>query len=268
LHIEGDPDFTGLARGYSTSPSAPTPSTTLTLDSALTAGGFYYTLYKPDRLLALLHALSSVGKVEILSSPKLLVRDQEEATIEVGSEIPTATSTTTNTDTSTLTQNIEYKTVGIKLKIKPSINEERTVVLDIEQEVSDVFEQNRTVGGLTYPEFSTRKTNTSIIVPDKHGIIIGGIMKEKRDKSYQGVPLLSSIPILGYLFRYTVDTKEKTELIVLLTPHVINNKTEADALTIEFMEKLDEAKKFLESENINVSPVSKERKTESPGLTQ
>jgi len=82
-------------------------------------------------------ALASSGKVDILSSPRLLVRDQEEASIEVGSEIPTATSSTTSATTTDLTtQNIQYKTVGIKLKIKPTINEERTVVLDIEQEVS------------------------------------------------------------------------------------------------------------------------------------
>jgi general secretion pathway protein D len=247
VHIEGDPDFTELIRTYST--NAPSPTTSLSLDSALSAGGLYYTLYKPDRLLALLHALATKGRVRVLSSPRLLVRDQEEATIEVGSEIPTATSTTTAVETTTLTQNIEYKTVGIKLKIKPTINDERTVVLDVEQEVSDVFEQNRVVGGFTYPEFSTRKAKTSIIVPDKQGIVIGGIIKEKKDKSYQGIPILSSIPILGYLFRYTVDVKERTELVILLTPHVITNRTEADVLTMEFMRKLSEVRRFLEEED-------------------
>lgn len=256
VHIEGDTGFTEHIQARSS--EAPSYSLPPTLGGTTEATGLSYLLYKPDRLVAMLHALASRGKVNILSSPRLLVRDQEEATIEVGSEIPTSTSTTQTADTtttSTLTQNIEYKTVGIKLKIKPTINDERTVVLDIEQEVSDQL-TNVTVGqeGYSYPAFSTRKTQTSVVVPDKQGIVIAGIMKERKGKSYQGIPILSSIPILGYLFRYTVNTTTKTELIVVLTPHVITNRTEADVLTMEFMEKLKEVKDFLkERENkINI----------------
>ena len=89
--------------------------------------GISYIVFKPEKLLAMIHALSSKSKVNILQSPRLLVRDQEEANIEVGSDIPTATSTTAATTTDTLTQNIEYRTVGIKLKIKPTISEDKTV---------------------------------------------------------------------------------------------------------------------------------------------
>lgn len=249
VHIEGDPDFIGLGQSSSGATTAPSLSS---IAPALTSGsaGLSYFLFKPNRLAALIHALASKGKVNILSSPRLLVRDQEEASIEVGRDVPVATSSTATAEISTLTQNIEYKTVGIKLMIKPSINDEKTVVLDIEQEVSDVFEEGRPVGqsGFTYPEFSTRKTKTSVVVPDRHTIIIGGIMKDKKDKSYQGVPLLSAIPIFGNLFRYTVDTKEKTELIVLLTPYVITNKTEADLLTTQFLNKLKEVKTFLKNQ--------------------
>ncbi|HDH00655.1 MAG TPA: hypothetical protein ENG80_02460 [Nitrospirae bacterium] len=108
--------------------------------------------------------------------------------------------------------------------------------------------QNITVGaeGISYPSFSTRKAKTSVVVPNKQTIVIGGIIKEKTDKSYQGIPLLSSIPLLGNLFRYTVDSKSKTELVIMLTPHVISNKEEADILTAEFMKKLTEVRKFLD----------------------
>ena len=208
----------------------------------------------------MIHALASQGKVNILSSPRLLVRNQEEASIEVGKDIPTATSTTSAGElgTSTLTQNIEYKTVGIKLNIKPSINDEKTVVLDIEQEVSDTLE-NVTVGQSTYPSFSTRKTKTSIIVPDKQAVVIGGIIKEKKDKNFQGIPLLSSIPLLGNLFRYTVDSRSKTELVIILTPRVISNRTEADILTSEFMRKLKEVKAFLKKTESQIElPMSEE----------
>ena len=218
----------------------------------------------------MLHALASKEKVNILASPRLLVRDREEASIEVGSEIPTSTSTTQTADTattSTLTQSIEYKTVGTKLKIKPTINDERTVVLDIEQEVSDEG-TNKTVGqsSYSYPSFTTRKTKTSVIVPDKQGIVIGGIIKETKKKNYQGVPLLSSIPFLGNFFRYTVDSLEKTELIVLLTPHVITNRTEADVITREFMEKLKNVKQFLKKKDVSLnidSPLLQKEKNKS-----
>ncbi len=246
VHIEGDPDFTGLGQNTADpNLGAPPLSSTIPALAGGASSGISYLLFKPERLTAMIHALASKGRVNILSSPRLLVRNHEEASIEVGEDIPTATSTTSTTDVNTLTQNIEYKTVGIKLNIKPSINDEKTVVLDIEQEVSDRL-QNITVGGASYPSFSTRKAKTSVVVPNKQAIVIGGIIKEKKDKSYQGIPLLSSIPILGNLFRYTVNTKTKTELVILLTPHVISNRMEADILTSDFLRKLEEVKKFLE----------------------
>jgi general secretion pathway protein D len=208
--------------------------------------GISYIIFKPERLLAMIHALSSKSKVNILQSPRLLVRDQEEANIEVGSDIPTATSTTAATTTDTLTQNIEYRTVGIKLKIKPTISEDKTVVLDIEQEVSSAGD-NVQVGsaGTTFPSFDLTQTKTSIVVPDKQAIVIGGIMEETKDKSYEGIPLLSELPILGPIFRYTEDVMTKKELIIIITPHVVSSKIEGDVLSQDFLGKLQEVKEFL-----------------------
>lgn len=216
------------------------------------AGGLSLILFRPDNLTALINAFASRGKVNILSSPRLLVRDQEEANIEVGSEVPTATSSTTNTTTGDLsTQSIQYKTVGIKLKIKPTINEEKTVVLDLEQEVSSQGD-NVAVGqaGNTYPSFNTTKAKTSIVVPNEHGIVIGGIMDETKSKSYQGIPFLSSLPILGGLFRYETDTTTKKELVIIITPHVVVNKMEGEKLTDEFINRLKEVKKYLGEKEI------------------
>lgn len=212
------------------------------------SSGLSLILFNPDRITAMIHALASTTKLNVLSSPRLLVMDKEEASIEVGSDIPTATSTTVGTNTGT-TQNIEYKTVGIKLKIKPSINDEKTVVLNIEQEVSDKL-ANVVVGGegFSYPAFSTRLTKTSVVVPDNHGISIGGIIKESNEKGYQGIPLLSSIPFLGNFFRYTTMTKSKTELIIFLTPHVVTNRAEADMVTSDFVQQLKNLKKSVKKE--------------------
>lgn len=247
--IEGDNNYTGLAQNRSgESPSYTLPPVIANSAAASTlAGGLSYLLYRPDKIAAMIHSLVGNGKANILSSPRLLVRDQEEASIEVGSDIPIATgSSQTSEVTSTVNQTIEYKTIGIKLKIKPSINDEKTVVLDLEQEVSDQL-TNVTVGqqGFSYPSFSTRKTKTSIVVPDQQGIVIGGIIQEKKNKDYQGIPGLSKIPLLGYLFRDTTESVSKTELVIILTPHVITNTSEAEMVKADFLDKLKGVKDVL-----------------------
>ncbi len=237
-------NYTGLVRNKAGTPTNSLQTEVPTLGTLASGGGLTYRLFKPEKLSALLSALASKTRVNILQSPRLLVRDQEEASIEVGKDIPTATSTTNTTLTDQTTQNIEYKTVGKKLKIKPSINDERTVVLDIEQEVSDVL-ADATVGGISYPAFSTRKTKTSVVIPDKQGIVIGGIIEEKETREYEGIPLLSSIPILGNLFRHNKYSTEKTELIIIIIPHVITNRTEGELITSQFLGQLKDMKKFL-----------------------
>ncbi|MBI5049303.1 MAG: type II secretion system secretin GspD [Nitrospirae bacterium] len=250
LEINAATDITGtgLLRSSTGATDAVTlPSTAPTLASGAT-GGLSYILFRPDKFVAMLHALASKGLVNVLSSPRLLVRDQQEASIDVGSEIPTATSTSQTTETTaTVTQSIQYKTVGVKLKIKPNINDEKTVVLDVTQEVSD-YSTDVTVGqsGYTYPAFSKREVKTSVVVPDQQALIIGGIIKERKSKSYQGIPLLSSIPILGHLFRYTINTVDKTELVVLLTPYIIAKKEEGDIITKEFVNKIKDLKESIE----------------------
>jgi general secretion pathway protein D len=246
LNIENK-NFTGLAQGNSGSENFPVLESIAPSLVSGPSGGLSYIIFRPEKLIAMFNALSSRSKIKILQSPSILVRDQEEASIEVGSDVPTATSTTSTTTTDTLTQSIEYRTVGIKLKIKPTISEEKTVVLDLEQEVSaqgDSVQVGRE--GNLFPSFTTTKTKTSIVVPNEQGIVIGGIMEETKNKGYQGIPLLSSIPILGNMFRYSVDTVAKKELIIFVTPHVVVSETEADKLTKNYLKNLRELKMHFE----------------------
>ena len=262
--IEGDNNYTGLAQNRSgQSPAFKLPPIIGDGSAAMStlAGGLSYLLYRPDKIAAMIHSLAGNGKANILSSPRLLVRDQEEASIEVGSDIPIATgSSQTSEVTSLVNQTIEYKTIGIKLKIKPSINDEKTVVLDLEQEVSDQL-TNVTVGqqGFSYPSFSTRKTKTSIVVADNQGIVIGGIIQDKKSKDYQGIPGLSKIPLLGYLFRDTKENFSKTELVIILTPHVITNKSETEMLKTDFLDKLKGVKDALKDNKgmVDITPSEK-----------
>jgi general secretion pathway protein D len=251
--IEGN-DYNSLTQSSSGSADFPSlPTTSPTLGSGA-AGGLSYILFRSDKLAAMINALSTESKVNILSSPRLLVRDQEEASIEVGTDIPTASSTTSSTTTDTLTQSIEYRTVGIKLKIKPTISEERTVVLDVEQEVSKPGTSLQ-VGqeGNLFPSFTTTKAKTSIVVPDRQGIVIGGIMQQTVDKERQAIPFLGSVPFIGSLFRYTVEEVTKKELVIIINPHVVTSQPEADFLTKQFMEKLKELKGFLKENEDNVN---------------
>ncbi|GBE41832.1 type II secretion system protein D precursor [bacterium BMS3Bbin09] len=250
----GNKEYVTRTQSISGSTDIGTLSDSSPLLAGAPAGGLSFVLFRSDKLASMINALSSKSQVNILSSPRLLVRDREEASIEVGSDVPTATSTTSSSTNDTLTQSIEYRTVGIKLKIKPTINEERTVVLDVEQEVSSKGD-NQQVGqeGNVYPIFTTTKAKTSIVVPDKQGIIIGGIMEQTKNKSSQGVPFLSSIPLLGNLFKYSVDTVTKKELIIIINPYVLASQTEADHLTKQFMSKLKNIKKLLKDNEDSIS---------------
>lgn len=245
VKIDGN-NYSGLAQNASGLSDFPALSSEAPSLTSGPSGGLSYILFRSDKLSSMINALASESEVNILSSPRLLVRDREEASIEVGSDVPTASSTTSSTTNDTLTQSIEYRTVGIKLKIKPTINEEKTVVLDVEQEVSSKGD-NQQVGqeGNLFPVFTTTKAKTSIVVPDKQGIIIGGIMEKSMNESRQGVPFLSSVPLLGNLFKYSVETMTKKELVIIINPHVVTNQTDADLLTKQFMTKLRNIKQLL-----------------------
>lgn len=242
--FEGLSQFRPGTSLYSVEESPLPPSISGGLTPAI--GGYSYLLYEAGRLTAMLHALATEGKVNVLSSPHLLVKDNQEASIDIGSEVPISTGVTqqvTGAQTP-LSQSIQYKTVGVKLKMKPVINDEGTVVLDITQEVSEQS-TDVNVGGLSYPSFSKREAKTAIVVSHSQSIVIGGIMKEISKRDYEGIPLLSKIPLIGNLFRYTVNKNEKTELIILLTPHVIENKIDVDVITQKFKEKVKDLKKPL-----------------------
>lgn len=212
----------------------------------LATSGFSYLLYEAGRVTAAIHALASEGKVNVLSSPHIVVRDNEEAKINVGTEEPIATKftqVTIGTTQQTLPE-IQYRTTGVILTVKPQINEMKAVVLDITQEVSELG-ASRTIAGTTFPSFTKREAKTTITAEDKQTIVIGGLIREIKDKAYEGIPILSDIPLLGYLFRFTTTKVKKTELIILMTPHVVTSKEEADLITEEFKEKVKTLKRPL-----------------------
>ncbi|HDO22084.1 MAG TPA: hypothetical protein ENG86_04405 [Nitrospirae bacterium] len=216
---------------------------------APTANYFGYVI-NPSKFVSMINMFASYGKVNVLSSPHILALDNKEAKIEVGEEIPIATglNTTTsgNTTGTTLVSSgqIQYRTAGVILTVTPHISENGMVTLKISQEFSGPGESTE-IAGQKFPSFFTRKAQTTGIVQDGHTLVIGGLISENKSTTRSGLPILSRIPILGYLFGSTSITTRRTELLVMVTPHVIRNQDEADELSREFQDKVRTIKKRL-----------------------
>ena len=174
-----------------------------------------------NKVAALINAISSNTSNNILSTPTLVTLDNEEAEIVVGNNVPfvTGSYTSTGTDTGNPFTTIERQDVGIKLNIKPQINEGNAVKLDVNQEVSQVT-QTEGASDLTT---SKRAIKTSVMVEDGQILVLGGLIEDQLEETEDKVPLLGDIPILGWLFRYKSTRKVKTNLMVFLHPTILKD---------------------------------------------
>ena len=201
-----------------------------TLD--LTLGGTTVTI---PSLGALIKALQTNEDVHILQTPKLLATDNKEATIKVGKVIPyqTRVSTTDNETYNTY----DYKDVGLTLKITPHISEDRTVRLEIFQELSALTGASAEIT-TTLPTTLNRTVETTVVVEDQNMLVIGGLIDDTYTNKVTKVPLLGSIPLLGRLFRYDSQVGNKTNLYIFITPRVVKNPSEGTRLTDDLQDTL------------------------------
>jgi general secretion pathway protein D len=178
---------------------------------------------------AVIQAYRNDTEVSILSTPQIMTMDNEEAEINVGSNVPYLTrQDTTSTTTSINYNSYEYKDVGVILNITPHINEENFVRLKISQQVTKVTSGVST--DTTKPSIPTtlkRTAKTTVVVKDSETIVIGGLVGDSTTDSTYKVPFFGDIPILGWLFKTKSKSREKTNLYVFLTPHIV--RTQADA---------------------------------------
>lgn len=223
----------------------------LKLDTTISSPTFTFTaLDAANQVKLLLQALATEGKAKILASPHILVSDNREARIQVGAQVPLATQTTATPlgvttegqPTSTITSTVQYKDIGIILKVKPQVNESGLVSLEISQEVSSLGE-NVTIAGQAFASINKTEATTNLVAQDGETIIIGGLIREDATKTRSGIPFLSKIPILGYLFGSTIDESIRNELIILLTPHVMRNLQEAGDVTSDYVDRFKGATK-------------------------
>jgi general secretion pathway protein D len=203
--------------------------------------GFVYQLFEASRFKAILSAKANENKLEILSSPHILVANNKEATIDVGSDIPVVTSETDGgldaNGKRLFNRTIEYRSTGILLTVTPQINSANFVNMDIAQEVSNISET--ALEGINSPVIEKRKATTSVMVKDNYTLVIGGLIQRSKNPSREGVPWFYRIPILKYFFGKHKYSERASELLIFLTPHVVSSPDEAKLLSDQMRDKIN-----------------------------
>jgi type II secretory pathway component GspD/PulD (secretin) len=208
--------------------------------TALAQAGFTFLVTDTAGVVrGLLTALANETKAKVLASPHILVSDNRDAKIQVGQQVPLITSETYGVAGVSPQRNYSYRDIGIILKVKPRINEGGLVALEISQEISTYAKIS--VGGTEQLLLNKTDASTSLVVQDGQTIVIGGLIREDTSKSASGLPFLSRIPFIGWLFGGTEREIKRQELIILLTPRVIKNQKEAKNLSGEMINKMAEA---------------------------
>jgi general secretion pathway protein D len=195
-------------------------------------------------IAALIRALQTDSDVNILSTPHLLTMDNQEAEIVVARNVPFKVRTTA-TASGFPVEEIERKDVGLTLRITPQISEGDFVRLEIYQEISNVLETP--IAGATDLVTSKRSAKTTVVVKDHQPIVLGGLISDSVDESIKKVPFLGEIPLMGNLFKVTKHTGGKTNLLLVITPHIIRTAKDLEGF---YEEKKGEIKKFQEESKI------------------
>ncbi|WP_276121333.1 type II secretion system secretin GspD [Pararhizobium qamdonense] len=200
--------------------------------------GFNWTHVSANAQSAL-SALSSVTKVKVISSPNLMVINNQQAKLQVGDQVPVITQTSTGTESANavIINSVEMKDTGIILSVTPRINSSGRVMLDIQQEVSNVVAT--TTSGIDSPTIQQRKIATRVVVHDGESLALGGLIQEKKSLNQRKVPVLGDIPLLGNAFKSKTDGINRTELIIFIRPRIVRDSEEARQATDEFRQQFD-----------------------------
>ena len=192
-----------------------------------------------------MQAARSNTNVNVLSSPNILTTDNEEAEIVVGQNVPFLASTASSADNLNNTFNqIDRQDVGITLRITPQISSSDFVTLNLFTEVSNVIAS--TAGSDLGPTTTVRTSNTTVIAKDGQMIVTGGLMSDNITETEEGVPYIKDIPLLGHLFKSRGESQQKTNLLIFLTPSIIQDQFDARDETLDRSDKLGRALDDLE----------------------
>jgi general secretion pathway protein D len=198
------------------------------LGESITIGGVEF-----PSLAAVVQAFQSDSDIHILQTPQIMTTDNEEAQVVVASNIPYLSKESTGTEQAYSVY--EYKDVGVTLKITPQINQERFLRLVISLEYSTIQE-----GSLAdRPSTLKRSAETTVVMKDDHTVVIGGLVGEQINRSHSGTPCLGNVPLLGRAFTSSGRSRDKTNLFIFLTPHIVEDPAEATRLYERKKEGID-----------------------------
>src|SRR6266571_1611276 len=204
------------------------------------------SLGRTRELVAFLNASENRSRVRTLSAPSVLVKDNTAADFQVGAEVPVATTSSITPvqsgGTNLFAQTIQFRPTGVLMRVKPQINDSGSLTLEISQEVSQAGANTTSVFA---PVIAKSSVNSTIVVQDSQTIAIGGFMRENVELARSRLPLLGRIPVAGMLFGNTRNANSRSELIILITPHVLRTRDEAEVSTEELKSKLKEVQKLL-----------------------
>ena len=197
----------------------------------------FFTLSKSPNFA--LSALAAVTKVKVLSAPQVMVLDNEPARLQVGQQVPVLTGTATSTIAAgaPVVNSVDYHSTGVIMQVTPRVNSGGLVSLDIAQEVSDVAAAaTNTVQGS--PTFNDQIFRTRVAVQDGQTVGMAGLIRDNVSNDNGGIPFLKDIPVLGTLVSTQSNSRARTELLVLITPHVVHDQRDARALTEDLRNQL------------------------------
>jgi general secretion pathway protein D len=206
--------------------------------------GFVLSGHGNDAAPLAISMLQSVTKVDVLSSPELMVLDGQSASLQVGDLVPylTQSSQSTLTAGSPVINSIDYRETGVILQITPHVGSDGLVTMDVSQEVSAVAPPpTDTSSQIDSPTFTDRSVTSRVAIQDGETIGLAGLISDSDSRENQGIPYLKNVPLLGALFSTQNNARSRKELLVLITPHVIRTQSDAAALTADLRAELPNA---------------------------
>ena len=202
-----------------------------------TSPGFALTL-GGNPANAVIDALDTVTSINVISSPNLMILNNESARLVVGDQVPTAVRTAqdaNSADDQVFISTVEYRDTGVIFEVTPRINSSGSVLLNIGQEVSLVGETDPATGN---PVISQRLINSSVAVDSGETIVLGGLFSDRRTRGNGGIPILKDLPVAGNLFGNSSRGRAQTELLVLITPRIVNNRMDARRVTAQLRDRV------------------------------
>ena len=205
---------------------------------APTFPGFSY-FFNSLNTQVVLDALSNVTDVNIVSSPTLTVLDGQRAVLQVGDEVPIITQQAVSVITpgAPVVNSVTYRNTGVILAVDPHVHENGRVVLEIEQEVSEVGAT--TSSNINSPTFQQRRIKTTVAVRDGESLALGGMMQDRSSLARDQIPIVGEIPVVGNLFKSKDDRIRRTELLIIMTPRVVRDSSQVRQITDEFRDRLN-----------------------------